>query len=424
LKRIKENHPQQTAIREHGGDHIQNISNEKWEELGRDIANNTHLTHVDLSYSSLNDQKMSFLFRGLTRSSSIKDLVLQFNHFGAIGAMVPFLQNANSLTHLDLSYNDILTEGFNLIFRELRDSPIEYLHCCHCEIESIEIDNEHLPRNLKSLYLDGNKINADGCRELAKLLQGGDSTLEHLNLEDNKIDDEGVEMLVDALENNTSLTALDLEENDGISKNGLAALLKLVNDISTIEATLRSNHTLQTIYITAISDAEDILNRLYFEWWESPDDESTDDEEIRDCIDDATRINSRTSGNLEAAGREKVIKTQLHSETRSKLAELLGVNHSVYSEIDPLHLPEVLTLIHRFHGQGELYVALLSSIAGVISTVNLKKCIQQERAYHAAKVEELDAKLSLMEEREAALAAAENGGDNDIDQRFTKRRRK
>eukprot|EP00986_Skeletonema_menzelii_P006179 scaffold2334_cov138-Skeletonema_menzelii.AAC.7 len=377
LKRIKRNDPRFKTIIANGED-IQNISNEKWEELGRDIANNTHLTHVDLY--SLNDQKMSFFFRGLTRSSSIKDLELRCNRFGAIGArsMVPFLQNANSLTHLDLSYNNIQSEGFNVMFRALSDSPIERLYCRRCGIESIDIDNEHIPRNLKDLYLDCNIINADGCRELAKLLQGGDSTLEHLNLADNKIDDEGVEMLVDALENNTSLTLLDLEENDGISKNGLAALLKLVNDISTIEATLRSNHTLQTIYITAISDAEDILNRLYFEWWESPDDESTDDEEIRDCIDDATRINSRTSGNLEAAGREK----------------------------------------------GELYVALLSSIAGEISNVNLKKCIQQERAYYAAKVEELDAKLALMEEREAALAAAENGGDNDIDQRCIKRRRK
>eukprot|EP00984_Skeletonema_dohrnii_P029044 scaffold19351_cov100-Skeletonema_dohrnii-CCMP3373.AAC.1 len=66
----------------------------------------------------------------------------------------------------------------------------------------------------------------------------------------------------------------------------------------------------------------------------------------------------------EEAGREKMIQTQLHSETRATLAAHQGVNHSLYSEINPLHLPEVLALIGRRHGQGELYVALRSSIAG------------------------------------------------------------
>ena len=88
----------------------------------------------------------------------------------------------------------------------------------------------------------------------------------------------------------------------------------------------------------------------------------------------------------------------------------------MYNEIDPLHLPEVLSIIDRSHGQGELYVALLSSIMALFSTVNLKECIQQERAYHASKaaehttkVEELDAKLAIMEEAEAAMSA---GVDN------------
>ena len=141
LKRIKENDPHFKSITR-GGEDILNMTDEESEELGRDIANNTHLTKVYLAFRTLTDQKMSSLFRGLTRSSSIEHLELQYNGFGTAGvrSMVPFIQNANSLTHLDLSYNNILTEGFNLIFRALRDSPIEYLHCCHCEIESIEID--------------------------------------------------------------------------------------------------------------------------------------------------------------------------------------------------------------------------------------------------------------------------------------------
>ena len=48
----------------------------------------------------------------------------------------------------------------------------------------------------------------------------------------------------------------------------------------------------------------------------------------------------------EAAGREKVIQTQLHSERRAKLVEIQRVqSQSLYGEINPLHLPEILSLV-------------------------------------------------------------------------------
>ena len=77
----------------------------------------------------------------------------------------------------------------------------------------------------------------------------------------------------------------------------------------------------------------------------------------------------------------------------------------MYSEMNPLHLPEVLALIGRSCGQEELFAALKTSIIGLFSTVNMKKCVLQERAYYAAKIaeykaklEELDAKALTMEE--------------------------
>ena len=92
-----------------------------------------------------------------------------------------------------------------------------------------------------------------------------------------------------------------------------------------------------------------------------------------------------------------MIQTQLNSAIRAELADLLGVHHSLYSEINPLHLPEVLSLIGRHHGQGELYVASKSSIAGVVSTVNRKQCLQQQRAYHKAKLEAIEAEIAAIE---------------------------
>jgi len=381
------------------------MTDENWEELGRDVSNNTHLNIVYLNEGALNDQKISCLCRRLTRSSSITDVIFSDNELSAVGirSMVPFLQNANNLTHLDLDDNNIQSEGFNIMFRALRDSPIDRLNCDRCGIGSIEIDTEHIPKNLTYLSLIGNIINANGCHELAKLLQGGDSTLKDLYLRGNTIDDEGVAILVAALQRNTSLETLNLRGNDAISKQGKVSLLRLVCNISSIESTLQSNHTLRDL------------------WFKS-------DEEIQRHINIAVRINTRNENDQEAAGREKVIQTQLHSGTRAALCRLQGIDHVVYGDISPLHLPEVLSSIGRSHGQGELYNALKSSISGVISTVNVKKCIQQLRDYHEAKIAEhraevqnLNAKLAAMEEKEEAEGYAV---DDEIESRSNKRRRK
>ena len=79
-------------------------------------------------------------------------------------------------------------------------------------------------------------------------------------------------------------------------------------------------------------------------------------------IYEATRINVKCNCNAEACGREKLIRFQLHSKRRSIPTELQKVNHSIYSEISPLHLPEVLSLVGHQHGQGELFAAELSKM--------------------------------------------------------------
>lgn len=126
---------------------------------------------------------------------------------------------------------------------------------------------------------------------LAKLLQKEDSELEHLHLTRNKIDDNGVEVLADALQNNTSLKTLNLGENGGITWRGRIVLLKLVNDVSSIKATLQlqSNRTLQSI--TSISQG------------------GPSDDMFLMNISRALRINHDNELNPEAAEKEKMIQT-------------------------------------------------------------------------------------------------------------------
>eukprot|EP00984_Skeletonema_dohrnii_P003545 scaffold1192_cov83-Skeletonema_dohrnii-CCMP3373.AAC.3 len=406
LQRIRENNPETTSLYAGGDDnHIHNLSNEVWEQLGRDISNNTYFKSLNLNSGALSSYQVTCLFRGLTSSNSIEDMQLYNNGFSVAGlrSMVPFLQNATNLNYLDLDDNNIQSEGFNMMFRSLRDSPIETLRCSRCSLESIEIDKEHMPHNLQHLHLDGNNINTDGCRELAKLLQDGNTTLTTLNLNHNNIDDDGVEILVDALQNNTSLKILYLKGNNEISIEGMKACLRLVNNISSIKANLKSNHTLRNLLVNdveyeSINPVENIQLQK---------------------ICGALAINSKHKNDPEAAGRAKVMQTQLHSVKRAELTNLLGVTRSLCSEINPLHLPEVLALVGLHHGQEELYVALKSSIAGVISTVNRKECIQQRRTCLVAELAELDAELAAINESELDVVEIGSG-----ESRSSKRRRK
>ena len=133
---------------------IETMTDEDWEQFGRDIFNNTYLRIVCFKFV-LDDHRMSCLFQGLTRSSSIEDISLPHNELSAAGVrcMIPFLQNANNLQTLDLCWNNLQSEGFNVLFRSLSDSPIQTLKCCRCHIESIEIDIESAPKNLTTLNL-------------------------------------------------------------------------------------------------------------------------------------------------------------------------------------------------------------------------------------------------------------------------------
>ena len=210
---------------------------------------------------------------------------LNENGLSAVGirSMVPFLQSANNLTSLDLDNNNIKSEGFNMLFRELCNSPIEALNCDNCGIEAIEIDSDYSPKHLTTLRLNKNRINADGCRQISKLLQGGGATLTYLHLRNNKIDDDGVAILVDALQKNVSLQILDLMSNEGIFAEGRKLCLKLVNDISSIKATLQSNRTLRELNVKDQNDQNDM--------------------QIQQHINKAAHINAENENDAEAAGK-------------------------------------------------------------------------------------------------------------------------
>ena len=131
-----------------------------------------------------------------------------------------------------------------------------------------------------------------------------------------------MQILVDALQKNLSLTTINLTGNGGISEEGETMLLKLVTDISSIEATIQSNHSL-----TSVQFSLDVDNQI---------------QELVDTVFIYTNHPSiivytggRREVKTEKAGQKKVIEMQLNSVKRAELGQILGVNHSVYNEIDP-----------------------------------------------------------------------------------------
>jgi hypothetical protein len=108
------------------------------------------------------------------------------------------------------------------------------------------------------------------------------------------------------------------------------------------------------------------------------------------------------------------------------LQEVDICNEALYSEINPLHLPEVLAMVGRHHGQSELYVALVSSIAGLFSTVNRKKFLQDRVEHHLSIIQEHTATVETLRTEIAAIEEAEENREevkNEFESLGFKRRR-
>ena len=254
IEKIKDNNESATDLNLHD-----DLTDLAWKLLGRYIVNNTHLREVWMNECNLTNQKMSSLFGLLVNSSSLKKLELKNNPFGVDGvqSMVPFLNN----TKLDslyitgnwsyMEHNNFCTECFDLVVSTLHDTNIQELWFMKCRITDISSLEIYTLPNLQQLYLDGNRISTNGCIIIADLLQKEGSTLMSLHLNYTGIDDEGAKILATSLMSNTKLKALCLKGNL-ITGRGKAVFLKPLVDISSIENSYNSNHTL--IWLKLVED--------------------------------------------------------------------------------------------------------------------------------------------------------------------------
>lgn len=250
---------------------------------------------------------------------------------------------------------------------------LRYLYLEDNNIQDIPSSLENYT-NLERLWLSKNKIGSEGCRSIAKLLQEDGSRLRDLRLSSNDIGDEDAEMLANSLKSNTSLKTLSLAGDNDINEEGCTAFSRLLNDVSSIDNTYNSNHTLTTLCLPRSTDAA-IL-------------------EVKKHIESAIKINKNYDGNSHEAGRAKVIDNQLNSQKRNELCRLQGIGYShgsIFADIDPILLPEVLALVVGRHSQRELYRVLIATVPYLASAVNRKAAIQGRIAENAARIAALTA---------------------------------
>ena len=358
------------------------FSDQAWELLGSYIAQNDdeHLIQIDISRCRLTDSKMHHLFRKCTKALSLKTLELHNNEFGVDGiqSMVPFLKNSLSIETLSLSYCSIgdITASEHFVLPHLRRLELN-----HSNIRSIPSSMENYT-NLESLWLNNNEIGGEGCRSIAKLLQNRGSRLRDLYLYSNNLGDDEAETLANSLKYNTSLSALRLGGNN-FTEKGFTAFLKLLNDVSSIGSTYNSNHDL-----------------IYLELPESTD---ATIEELQRRIKAAIGMNETQV----EAGRAKVIETQLDTDKRMELCHMQGIDYSyesIFANIEPILLPEVLLLVGGNHGHCELYRMLLATAPDLVSIVNRNAVVKQMIAENSARISALAAEnLALNEELEPEL---------------------
>jgi len=389
--------------------HFTNLS---WKLLGRYIANNTHLKNLNLYGCMSTDENMAFFFKELVRSS-LRKLDMKNSLFGIVGlrCMISFLGNSPNLSYISFFNSNINSECFEVLVSALHGRPVENLYLKNCNITDISALNTYTLPNLQSISLTGNNIGRQGCITISNLLQNENTTLtavylgragmgneeteilanslehntklESLSLSGNNvgergytilsnvlqnegsnlkclylkatgIDDEGAELLASSLENNTKLRVLDLDDNN-ITERGYIAILKIVVDVSSIENTYNSNNTLSCEFDNA--RASNTMKLINCACWEN-----------------------RVCSTPRAAGRAKVIRSQLNSQNRKELCELQGIEYipgSIFANVEPVLLPDILALIcWHGHGRSELYRALVLTAPDLLSCIDRKALIK------------------------------------------------
>ena len=323
--------------------------------------------------------------------------------------MVPFLRDSLSINKLDLECVPMNAQSLGVLLDALQSkSTIQELKLNKCSIDSISVFESYTIPSLKYLNLKHNRITSipslqnyssletlnlgynnlgtdtegGGIQPLTRLLDRDDSNLSVLHLTSTNLNDTEVEQLVQSLKSNTKLKELSLAGTQQFGQDGKRALLKLLLDISSLDNTISSNHTLK-----AVSYPKDVSTGI-------------------DSMIDWVKEMNVTNDEKHAVAKIKVVYT-LDEITRRTLSHHQGFDECVghpFIDIDPLILPEALALagsMRRSHN--EFYRLLIATSPDLMSLVDKRAMLQVGMDKNTSQVADIAAQIAALNARMSSL---------------------
>ena len=205
-----------------------NITDSGAEKLMAALKNCRHLIELSLVRNNIGCEGAECLAKSIKSWGSDHPLLeLNLNRCNIIdsgaGQLMVALKNCRHLNKLDLSDNNIESEGADCLAESIRswgqDTPLQQLWLLRCNIEGSGAEKlmEALKecRRLKDIDMTHNKIGSTGAKKLAESIKswGPDPVLTHLHLEDCSIDASGCIPLIEALASCRKLSWLIISNN-------------------------------------------------------------------------------------------------------------------------------------------------------------------------------------------------------------------
>ena len=242
--------------------------------LGRFIGQCTSLLSLYIGDFPVDADQINKFLEGLNRNRSIQLLEIGHDRGDEmLEKLSSFFRNNKSICSLSLAYFDIGHESAGkLASTILCDTPLIHLalrrnELCNEGFEKIVTAASGVQSQITNLCVAWNNVGQVGCATL--LRSGALNKLKELDLMDNNIDDNSLQTLAAGLMNNTTLEQLDLSGNPSITANGLTYLVPFLQSQS---CPLTSFH-FNTIYIDDLCAAvlahglskNKSLKRLWFD---------------------------------------------------------------------------------------------------------------------------------------------------------------
>ena len=238
---------------------IENLDDEGFTIIGDALIKNNTLNSLKLRYI---DRTISAGWQDLFKllrnpSCALRELGVDFWGFDHVAGPIEFADSLavnSSLKKFNMGFNSITAAGWVAFFNKMLDSTfsLEELHLGNLD----ELDDRgaaalvNLLATASTLQLlklsRCQSITTNGWREFARVLQNG-SKVKTLKLDGNNLNEEVFIDFATALANNTSLSKLRI--CGSVITEKIWCAFDHVFDVSCVESTYISNHTLQTIEI-------------------------------------------------------------------------------------------------------------------------------------------------------------------------------